>query len=227
MKIKTSKKSTKTIEIPEPVFKGVVIDPFTGITKTYTSEENFRKAQLPYKFKRLIENITNDNTGNILFTDSEAKGLITLCMFIITRGMIITYRDGDKSIHCTDVENVPTEEFIADFGEIYDDYGKSSEEALNNAVRELDKQFVRPHVRNIRKYIAKWDLYTSTINNVIIHDYRNKDTENITGKSWMSLNIDIQFKNETIRNDFIDFINQFNMTYYDKVIIRKISSYCE
>lgn len=158
--------------------------------------------------------------------DSEVKGLINLCIFIIRRNMIITYRDGDKSIHCTDNENVPTEEFIAGFGEMYDDYEKSSEVALNDAVRELDKQFVRPYVRNIRKYIAKWDLYTSTINNVITHDYRNKDTENITDKSWMSLNIDIQFKNEIIRNDFIDFINQFKMAY-DKVIIRKISSYCE
>lgn len=223
MKIKTSKKSTKTIEIPEPVFKGVVINPFTGLTKTYTSEAEFQKAQLPYKFKQLIENIKNVNTS---FVDSEVKGLINLCIFIIRRGMIITYRDGDKSIHCTDIENVPTEEFIAAFGEIYDDYEKSSEVALNDAVRELDKQFVRPYVRNIRKYIAKWDLYTSTINNVITHDYRNKDTENITDKSWMSLNIDIQFKNEIIRNDFIDFINTFKMAY-DKVIIRKISSYCE
>lgn len=226
MKIKTSKKSTKstkTIEIPEPVFKGVVINPFTGLTKTYTSEAEFQKAQLPYKFKLLIENIKN---GNNSFMDSEVKGLINLCIFIIRRNMIITYRDGDKSIHCTDNENVPTEEFIAGFGEMYDDYEKSSEVALNDAVRELDKQFVRPYVRNIRKYIAKWDLYTSTINNVITHDYRNKDTENITDKSWMSLNIDIQFKNEIIRNDFIDFINQFKMAY-DKVIIRKISSYCE
>ena len=126
--------------------------------------------------------------------------------------------------HCTDIENVPSEEFIADFGEMYDDKGKTPEVALNNAVRELDKQFVRPYVRNIRKYIAKWDLYTSTINNVITHDYRNKDTENITGKSWMSLNIDIQFKSETIRNDFVEFINHFKMTcYYDRVIVRKIS----
>ena len=224
MKTKTSKKSTKStkiIEIPEPVFKGVVINPFTGLTKTYTNEADFQKAQLPYKFKMLIENINN---GTISFMDSEANGLINLCSFITSRGMIITYRDDDKSIHCTDIENVPTEEFIADFGEMYDDKGKSSEVALNNAVRELDKQFVRPYVRNIRKYIAKWDLYTSTINNVITHDYRNKDTENITGKSWMSLNIDIQFKSETIRNDFVEFINHFKMTsYYDRVIVRKIS----
>ena len=224
MKKKTSKKSTKStkiIEIPEPVFKGVVINPFTGLTKTYTNEADFQKAQLPYKFKMLIENINN---GTISFMDSEANGLINLCSFITSRGMIITYRDDDKSIHCTDIENVPTEEFIADFGEMYDDKGKSSEVALNNAVRELDKQFVRPYVRNIRKYIAKWDLYTSTINNVITHDYRNKDTENITGKSWMSLNIDIQFKSETIRNDFVEFINHFKMTcYYDRVIVRKIS----
>ena len=224
MKKKTSKKSTKStkiIEIPEPVFKGVVINPFTGLTKTYTNEADFQKAQLPYKFKMLIENINN---GTISFMDSEANGLINLCSFITSRGMIITYRDDDKSIHCTDIENVPTEEVIADFGEMYDDKGKSSEVALNNAVRELDKQFVRPYVRNIRKYIAKWDLYTSTINNVITHDYRNKDTENITGKSWMSLNIDIQFKSETIRNDFVEFINHFKMTcYYDRVIVRKIS----
>ena len=222
MKIKTSKKSTKTIETPAPVFKGVVINPFTGLTKTYTNEADFQKAQLPYKFKMLIENINN---GTISFMDdSEANGLINLCSFITSRGMIITYRDDDKSIHCTDIENVPTEEFIADFGEMYDDKGKTPEVALNNAVRELDKQFVRPYVRNIRKYIAKWDLYTSTINNVITHDYRNKDTENITGKSWMSLNIDIQFKSETIRNDFVEFINHFTMTsYYDRVIVRKIS----
>ena len=221
MKMKTSKKSTKTIETPAPVFKGVVINPFTGLTKTYTNEADFQKAQLPYKFKMLIENINN---GTISFMDSEANGLINLCSFITSRGMIITYRDDDKSIHCTDIENVPTEEFIADFGEMYDDKGKSPEVALNNAVRELDKQFVRPYVRNIRKYIAKWDLYTSTINNVITHDYRNKDTENITGKSWMSLNIDIQFKSETIRNDFVEFINHFKMTcYYDRVIVRKIS----
>ena len=221
MKTKTSKKSTKTIETPTPVFKGVVINPFTGLTKTYTNEADFQKAQLPYKFKMLIENINN---GTISFMDSEANGLINLCSFITSRGMIITYRDDDKSIHCTDIENVPTEEFIADFGEMYDDKGKSPEVALNNAVRELDKQFVRPYVRNIRKYIAKWDLYTSTINNVITHDYRNKDTENITGKSWMSLNIDIQFKSETIRNDFVEFINHFKMTcYYDRVIVRKIS----
>ena len=221
MKTKTSKKSTKTVETPAPVFKGVVINPFTGLTKTYTNEADFQKAQLPYKFKMLIENINN---GTISFMDSEANGLINLCSFIPSRGMIITYRDDDKSIHCTDIENVPTEEFIADFGEMYDDKGKSSEVALNNAVRELDKQFVRPYVRNIRKYIAKWDLYTSTINNVITHDYRNKDTENITGKSWMSLNIDIQFKSETIRNDFVEFINHFKMTcYYDRVIVRKIS----
>lgn len=225
MKVKTSTKSTKTIEIPEPVFNGVIVNPFTGLTKTYTNDADFQKAQLPYNFKLLIENINN---GNISLMDSETNGLINLCNFITSRGMIITYRDGDKSIHCTDIENVPTEEFIADFGEIYDDYEKSPEVALNNAVRELDKQFVRPYVRNIRKYIAKWDLYTSTINNVITHDYRNKDTENITGKSWMSLNIDIQFKSETIRNDFIDFINHFKMTcFYDNVIIRKISSYCE
>ena len=221
MKTKTSKKSTKTIETPAPVFKGVVINPFTGLTKTYTNEADFQKAQLPYKFKMLIENINN---GTISFMDSEANGLINLCSFITSRGMIITYRDDDKSIHCTDIENVPTEEFIADFGEMYDDKGKSPEVALNNAVRELDKQFVRPYVRNIRKYIAKWYLYTSTINNVITHDYRNKDTENITGKSWMSLNIDIQFKSETIRNDFVEFINHFKMTcYYDRVIVRKIS----
>ena len=221
MKLKTSKKSTKTIETPAPVFKGVVINPFTGLTKTYTNEADFQKAQLPYKFKMLIENINN---GTISFMDdSEANGLINLCSFIASRGMIITYRDDDKSIHCTDIENVPTEEFIADFGEMYDDKGKSPEVALNNAVRELDKQFVRPYVRNIRKYIAKWDLYTSTINNVITHDYRNKDTENITGKSWMSLNIDIQFKSETIRNDFVEFINHFKMTCYDRVIVRKIS----
>ena len=221
MKTKTSKKSTKTVETPAPVFKGVVINPFTGLTKTYTNEADFQKAQLPYKFKMLIENINN---GTISFMDSEANGLINLCSFITSRGMIITYRDDDKSIHCTDIENVPSEEFIADFGEMYDDKGKSSEVALNNAVRELDKQFVRPYVRNIRKYIAKWDLYTSTINNVITHDYRNKDTENITGKSWMSLNIDIQFKSETIRNDFVEFINHFKMTcYYDRVIVRKIS----
>lgn len=223
MKTKTSKKSTKTIETPAPVFKGVIVNPCTGLTKTYTDEADFQKAQLPYKFKLLIENINN---GNFSFMDSEVKGLINLCIFIIRRNMIITYRDGDKSIHCTDNENVPTEEFIAGFGEMYDDYEKSSEVALNDAVRELDKQFVRPYVRNIRKYIAKWDLYTSTINNVITHDYRNKDTENITDKSWMSLNIDIQFKNEIIRNDFVDFINTFKMAY-DKVIIRKISSYCE
>ena len=222
MKMKTSKKSTKTIETPAPVFKGVVINPFTGLTKTYTNEADFQKAQLPYKFKMLIENINN---GTISFMDdSEANGLINLCSFITSRGMIITYRDDDKSIHCTDIENVPTEEFIADFGEMYDDKGKSPEVALNNAVRELDKQFVRPYVRNIPKYIAKWDLYTSTINNVITHDYRNKDTENITGKSWMSLNIDIQFKSEMIRNDFVEFINHFKMTcYYDRVIVRKIS----
>ena len=221
MKTKTSKKSTKTIETPAPVFKGVVINPFTGLTKTYTNEADFQKAQLPYKFKMLIENINN---GTISFMDSEANGLINLCSFITSRGMIITYRDDDKSIHCTDIENVPSEEFIADFGEMYDDKGKTPEVALNNAVRELDKQFVRPYVRNIRKYIAKWDLYTSTINNVITHDYRNKDTENITGKSWMSLNIDIQFKSETIRNDFVEFINHFKMTcYYDRVIVRKIS----
>lgn len=223
MKTKTSKKSTKTIETPAPVFKGVVINPFTGLTKTYTNEADFQKAQLPYKFKMLIENINN---GTISFMDSEANGLINLCSFITSRGMIITYRDDDKSIHCTDIENVPSEEFIADFGEMYDDKGKTPEVALNNAVRELDKQFVRPYVRNIRKYIAKWDLYTSTINNVITHDYRNKDTENITGKSWMSLNIDIQFKSETIRNDFVEFINHFKMTCYydnDRVIVRKIS----
>ena len=221
MKTKTSRKSTKTIETPAPVFKGVVINPFTGLTKTYTNEADFQKAQLPYKFKMLIENINN---GTISFMDSEANGLINLCSFITSRGMIITYRDDDKSIHCTDIENVPSEEFIADFGEMYDDKGKTPEVALNNAVRELDKQFVRPYVRNIRKYIAKWDLYTSTINNVITHDYRNKDTENITGKSWMSLNIDIQFKSETIRNDFVEFINHFKMTcYYDRVIVRKIS----
>ncbi len=223
MKKKTSNKttkSTKTIETSAPVFKGVVINPFTGLTKTYTNEADFQKAQLPYKFKMLIENI---NTGTISFMDSEANGLINLCSFITSRGMIITYRDDDKSIHCTDIENVPSEEFIADFGEMYDDKGKSPEVALNNAVRELDKQFVRPYVRNIRKYIAKWDLYTSTINNVITHDYRNKDTENITGKSWMSLNIDIQFKSETIRNDFVEFINHFKMTCYDRVIVRKIS----
>ena len=221
MKTKTSKKSTKTVETPAPVFKGVVINPFTGLTKTYTNEADFQKAQLPYKFKMLIENINN---GTISFMDSEANGLINLCSFITSRGMIITYRDDDKSIHCTDIENVPSEEFIADFGEMYDDKGKTPEVALNNAVRELDKQFVRPYVRNIRKYIAKWDLYTSTINNVITHDYRNKDTENITGKSWMSLNIDIQFKSETIRNDFVEFINHFKMTcYYDRVIVRKIS----
>ena len=221
MKTKTSKKSTKTVETPAPVFKGVVINPFTGLTKTYTNEADFQKAQLPYKFKMLIENINN---GTISFMDSEANGLINLCSFITSRGMIITYRDDDKSIHCTDIENVTSEEFIADFGEMYDDKGKTPEVALNNAVRELDKQFVRPYVRNIRKYIAKWDLYTSTINNVITHDYRNKDTENITGKSWMSLNIDIQFKSETIRNDFVEFINHFKMTsYYDRVIVRKIS----
>ena len=224
MKKKTSNKttkSTKTIETPAPVFKGVVINPFTGLTKTYTNEADFQKAQLPYKFKMLIENINN---GTISFMDSEANGLINLCSFITSRGMIITYRDDDKSIHCTDIENVPSEEFIADFGEMYDDKGKTPEVALNNAVRELDKQFVRPYVRNIRKYIAKWDLYTSTTNNVITHDYRNKDTENITGKSWMSLNIDIQFKSETIRNDFVEFINHFKMTcYYDRVIVRKIS----
>ena len=225
MKKKTSNKttkSTKTIETSAPVFKGVVINPFTGLTKTYTNEADFQKAQLPYKFKILIENINN---GTISFMDdSEANGLINLCSFITSRGMIITYRDDDKSIHCTDIENVPSEEFIADFGEMYDDKGKTPEVALNNAVRELDKQFVRPYVRNIRKYIAKWDLYTSTINNVITHDYRNKDTENITGKSWMSLNIDIQFKSETIRNDFVEFINHFKMTcYYDRVIVRKIS----
>ena len=220
MKTKTSKKSTKTIETPAPVFKGVVINPFTGLTKTYTNEADFQKAQLPYKFKMLIENINN---GTISFMDSEVNGLINLCSFIASRGMIITYRDDDKSIHCTDIENVPSEEFIADFGEMYDDYENPSEVALNNAVRELDKQFVRPYVRNIRKYIAKWDLYTSTINNVITHDYRNKDTENITGKSWMSLNIDIQFKSETIRNDFVEFINHFKMTCYDRVIVRKIS----
>ena len=221
MKTKTSKKSTKTIETPAPVFKGVVINPFTGLTKTYTNEADFQKAQLPYKFKMLIENINN---GTISFMDSEANGLINLCSFITSRGMIITYRDDDKSIHCTDIENVPTEEFIADFGEMYDDKGKSPEVALNNAVRELDKQFVRPYVRNIRKYIAKWDLYTSTINNAITHDYRNRDTENTSGKSWVSLNIDIQFKRETIRNDFVEFINHFKMTcYYDRVIVRKIS----
>ena len=220
MKTKTSKKSTKTIETPAPVFKGVVINPFTGLTKTYTNEADFQKAQLPYKFKMLLENLNN---GTISFMDSEANGLINLCSFIASRGMIITYRDDDKSIHCTDIENVPSEEFIADFGEMYDDKGKTPEVALNNAVRELDKQFVRPYVRNIRKYIAKWDLYTSTINNVITHDYRNKDTENITGKSWMSLNIDIQFKSETIRNDFVEFINHFKMTCYDRVIVRKIS----
>ena len=222
MKKKTSKKSTKTIETPAPVFKGVIVNPFTGLPKTYTNEEDFQKAQLPYKFKMLIENIY---AGNISLMDSETNGLIDLCNFIANRGMIITYRDGDKSIHCTDIENAPTEEFIANFGAIYDDKGKSPEVALNNAVRELDKMFVRPSVRNIRKYITKWDLYTSTINNVITHDYRNKNTENITGKSWMSMNIDIQFKSEMIRNDFIEFINRFPLEYNDKVIIRKVSSY--
>ena len=137
MKTKTSKKSTKTIETPAPVFKGVVINPFTGLTKTYTNEADFQKAQLPYKFKMLIENINN---GTISFMDSEANGLINLCSFITSRGMIITYRDDDKSIHCTDIENVPTEEFIADFGEMYDDKGKTPEVALNNAVRELEEQ---------------------------------------------------------------------------------------
>ena len=222
MKKKTSKKSTKTIETPAPAFKGVIVNPFTGLPKTYTNEADFQKAQLPYNFKMLIENIY---TGDISFMDSETNGLIDLCNFIVNRGMIITYRDGDKSIHCTDIENVPSEEFIADFGAIYDDKGKSPDVALNNAVRELDKMFVRPSVRNIRKYITKWDLYTSTINNVITHDYRNKNTENITGKSWMSLNIDIQFKSEMIRNDFIEFISCFPLEYNDKVIIRKVSSY--
>ena len=220
---KTSKKSTKTIETPAPVFKGVIDNPFTGLPKTYTNEEDFQKAQLPYNFRMLIENIS---IGNFSSMDSDIIGLINLYDFIASRGMIITYRDGDKSIHCTDIENVPTEEFIAALGAIYDDKGKSPEVALNNAVRELDKLFVRPYVRNIRKYITKWDLYTSTINNVITHDYRNKNTENITGKSWMSLNIDIQFKSEMIRNDFIEFVNCFpQMKYNDKVIIRKVSSY--
>lgn len=223
MKKKTSKKSTKTIETPAPVFKGVIVNPFTGLPKTYTNEEDFQKAQLPYNFRMLIENIS---IGNFSSMDSDIIGLINLYDFIASRGMIITYRDGDKSIHCTDIENVPTEEFIAALGAIYDDKGKSPEVALNNAVRELDKLFVRPYVRNIRKYITKWDLYTSTINNVITHDYRNKNTENITGKSWMSLNIDIQFKSEMIRNDFIEFVNCFpNIRYNDKVIIRKVSSY--
>ena len=226
MKKKTSTKttkSTKTIETPAPVFKGVIVNPFTGLPKTYTNEADFQNAQLPYNFKMLIENIY---TGNILhMNSSEVNGLIDLCGFIANRGMIITYRDGDKSIHCTDIENVPTEEFIANFGAMYDDKGKSPEVALNNTVRELDKLFVRPCVRNIRKYITKWDLYTSTINNVITHDYRNKNTENVTGKSWMSLNIDIQFKSEMIRNDFIEFINRFPLEYNDKVIVRKISSY--
>lgn len=223
MKKKTSKKSTKTIETPAPVFKGVIVNPFTGLPKTYTNEEDFQKAQLPYNFRMLIENIS---IGNFSSMDSDIIGLINLYDFIAGRGMIITYRDGDKSIHCTDIENVPTEEFIAALGAIYDDKGKSPEVALNNAVRELDKMFVRPYVRNIRKYITKWDLYTSTINNVITHDYRNKNTENITGKSWMSLNIDIQFKSEMIRNDFVEFVSCFpNIRYNDKVIIRKVSSY--
>ena len=86
MKTKTSKKSTKTIETPAPVFKGVVINPFTGLTKTYTNEADFQKAQLPYKFKMLIENINN---GTISFMDSEANGLINLCSFITSRGMIM------------------------------------------------------------------------------------------------------------------------------------------
>lgn len=225
MKKKTSKKSTKTIETPAPVFKGVIVNPLTGLPKTYTNEEDFQKAQLPYNFRMLIGNAITSGTFST-FMESEVNGLINLCDFIADRGMIITYRDGDKSIHCTDIENVPTEEFIADFGAIYDDKGKSPEVALNNAVRELDKLFVRPYVRNIRKYITKWDLYTSTINNVITHDYRNKNTENITGKSWMSLNIDIQFKSEMIRNDFVEFVSCFpNIRYNDKVIIRKVSSY--
>lgn len=223
MKKKTSKKSTKTIETPAPVFKGVIVNPDTGLSKTYTNEEDFQKAQLPYNFRMLIENISIANFSSM---DSDVNGLINLCDFIAGRGMIITYRDGDKSIHCTDIENVPTEEFIADFGAMYDDTETSPEVALNNTIRELDKRFVRPHIRNIRKYITKWDLYTSTINNVITHDYRNKNTENITGKSWMSLNIDIQFKSEIIRNDFVEFINCFpQMTYNDKVIVRKVSSY--
>ena len=228
MKKKTSTKttkSTKTIETPAPVFKGVIVNPFTGLPKTYTNEADFQKAQLPYKFKTVIENAITSGTFSVM-GGNDVNGLINLCGFIANRGMIITYRDGDKSIHCTDIENVPSEEFIADFGAIYDDKGKSPEVALYNAVRELDKLFVRPHVRNIRKYITKWDLYTSTINNVITHDYRNKNTENVTGKSWMSLNIDIQFKSEMIRNDFIEFINDFpQIQYNDKVIVRKVSSY--
>lgn len=225
MKKKTSKKSTKTIETPAPVFKGVIVNPFTGRPKTYTNEADFENAQLPYKFKTVIENAITSGTFSVM-DGNDVNGLINLCCFIADRGMIITYRDGDKSIHCTDIENVPTEEFIANFGAMYDDTETSPEVALNNTIRDLDKRFVRRHVRNIRKYITKWDLYTSTINNVITHDYRNKNTENVTGKSWMSLNIDIQFKSEMIRNDFVDFINCFpQIKYNDKVIIRKVSSY--
>lgn len=225
MKRKTSKKSTKTIETPVPVFKGVIVNPVTGLPKTYTNEEDFQKAQLPYKFKMLIDNAITSGTFSVM-DGNDVNGLINLCDFIADRGMIITYRDGDKSIHCTDIENVPTEEFIADFGAMYDDSETSPEVALNNTIRDLDKLFVRRHVRNIRKYITKWDLYTSTINNVITHDYRNKNTENVTDKSWMSLNIDIQFKSEMIRNDFVEFISNFpQMKYGDKIIVRKVSSY--
>jgi hypothetical protein len=219
MKKQTSKKKTeKVVKVtcePKPsTFVGKITDCY-GNTKTYTDTIAFEKAMLPIKFNRMA--CCDLNT---VFDETELyehRGLVELCDFLSEVGMIITFRSNDKSIHCTNLVNVLEEEFIARFGELYDDTNKTPDEALNETIRLVDKHLIRPHIRKLKKYISKWDCYTTKISNVVSHDYRNKNTENLTKKSWMSLNIDIQFKNEEIRNSFLDFIESME---FNDIIIR-------